>query len=344
LSRVLFLTTANLLDAIPEPLRDRLEIIRLPGYLEAEKLQIARGYLAPRQLEANGLRTGDLELPDETILRLIRGYTREAGVRGLERQIARVCRRTALHKAGGREAAFGDARPPRGRRALGLRVEPAQLDGLLGAAPHAERAQPAERSGVATGLAWTESGGEVLSVECSALPGRGRLLLTGKLGATMRESARAALTFVRSRAGALGIDPNFQRHMDIHIHIPEGAIPKDGPSAGVTMALALASALTGAPTRTRTAMTGEITLRGRVLPVGGLAEKLVAARRAGVEQVFLPRANEPQLLELPAQLREGLALRLVETMDQILEGALEAPGAPAEGAAGDLDPGRARAA
>lgn len=324
LSRVLFVTTANLLESIPEPLRDRLEIIRIPGYLEAEKLQIARGFLVPRQIRACGLGPADLELPDATLLALARGYTREAGVRGLEREIARICRRAAKLKAGGKVQGLPEPAGGRRRRRLGLRIEPALLTSLLGAARHAEpQLEAGDRVGVADGLAWTEAGGEILSVECSVLPGRGRLLLTGKLGEIMRESAQAALSYVRSRAASLGIDPKFHRRFDVHIHLPEGAIPKDGPSAGVTIALALVSALSRVPTRASMAMTGEITLRGRVLAVGGLAEKLVAARRAGVSTVILPRANEPHLFDLPADLRAGLTLHLVERMDQVLAAGLE---------------------
>jgi ATP-dependent Lon protease len=320
LSKTLFIATANVLDAIPEPLRDRLEVIRIPGYLEDEKLKIAGSFLAPRQVKANGLRAGDLILPAETQLAIIRGYTREAGVRGLEREIARLCRRVAMIKAGGAEPPPATLTAPRrGRKPLGLRIEPAHLASLLGVPRHAETTpDTSRRVGIATGLAWTEAGGEVLTVECAVVPGRGRLLLTGKLGETMRESAQAALSYIRSRAHVLDIDPGFYRRCDIHIHLPEGAIPKDGPSAGVTIALALASALTDVPTRADLAMTGEITLRGRVLPVGGVAEKVVAARRAGVTGLILPKANEPHIMELPEELRGGLAMHFVESMDQVL--------------------------
>jgi ATP-dependent Lon protease len=329
LSKVLFVTTANLLDAIPDPLRDRLEVIRIPGYLEAEKLRIASGYLVPRQVEANGLKQGDLMLPEETIARLIRGYTREAGVRNLEREIARVCRRVAKFKAGGEEPVLKKlAAGSRRKRRLGLALGPEHLPALLGVSRFTERLpQSNDRVGIVTGLAWTEAGGEVLTVECSVLAGRGRLLLTGKLGEIMRESAQAALSYIRSRAGSLGIDPNFYRNKDIHIHMPEGAIPKDGPSAGVTIATAVVSALTAVPTRPDVAMTGEVTLRGHVLAVGGLAEKIVAARRAGVSVLVLPRENEPHLLELSAEIIEGLTVHLVSTMDDVLAHALASPGA-----------------
>jgi ATP-dependent Lon protease len=337
LSKVLFITTANVLHAIPEPLRDRMEVIRIPGYLEAEKLRIARRFLLPRQIVANGLHESDLDLSDETLMRMIREYTREAGVRGLEREIARVCRRVAKVKAGGEDpalAALGRVPPSKSvsrrvRRvsrtpALGIVVPPEDLEILLGVARFADLiCDRPSRVGVATGLAWTESGGEVLIVEAGVLPGRGNLILTGQLGETMRESAQAALSYVRSRAVALGLERRFYRRVDLHIHLPEGAVPKDGPSAGVAIALAMASALTRIPTRARVAMTGEITLRGNVLPVGGLGEKIVAARRAEVDTLILPRQNQKNLMELPSELREGVTFRLVETMDEILASGLE---------------------
>jgi len=325
LSQVLFVTTANLLDGIPAPLRDRMEVLRLPGYLDSEKLAIATQFLVPRQVRATGLRPSDLALPRPTLERLIQGYTREAGVRGLEREIARICRRVAKYKAGGDEPVLARTNPRRGRRALRARITPEQLPELIGAPRHPPRL-PERRSrvGLATGLAWTEAGGEILTVECGVMPGRGRLTLTGTLGAVMRESARAALSYIRSRATQLGIPRRFDRRCDVHIHLPEGAIPKDGPSAGVTIALALVSALSGRPTRADVAMTGEITLRGAVLPVGGLAEKLVAARRAGLARLLLPEANRLQYEELPADLRADLAVEFVETMEAVLAVALEA--------------------
>jgi ATP-dependent Lon protease len=300
LSKVLFITTANLLHAIPEPLRDRMELIRLPGYLETEKVQIARKFLLPRQRKANGLVAGDLDLPTETFVGLIRGYTREAGVRNLEREIARICRRVAKVKAGGEDRVLGrvPARAAR-RKALSIVVAPDKLRDLLGPTRYEDHVpERASRVGVATGLAWTSAGGEVLTVEAGVFPGGGNLLLTGQLGETMR---------------------------DIHVHIPEGAVPKDGPSAGITLALAMVSALTGIPTRGDVALTGEITLRGTVLPVGGVGEKLVAARRAGVAAVVLPRGNAKHLAEVPRELLEGLCTHTVESIDEVLSLGLEAP-------------------
>jgi ATP-dependent Lon protease len=321
LSRVLFLTTANVLDAIPEPLRDRMEVIRIPGYLETEKVEIARRFLLPRQLAATGLAPDDLEIPEATLVRLVRGYTREAGVRNLEREIARVCRRVARVKTGGGDPALRRAcvgrRRTRGR--LGIRIDPADLEKLLGVARHRHLEDDgAARVGIATGLAWTETGGELLTIEAGVLPGDGTLILTGQLGPTLRESAQAALSYIRSRARALGIEPDFYGRSDIHVHLPEGAIPKDGPSAGIAIALAMVSALTGAPTRGRLAASGEITLRGAVLPVGGLAEKLVAARRAGLGTILLPSRNACEVEELPDALRRGLTIRFVDSMDEVL--------------------------
>lgn len=325
LSKVLFITTANLLHAIPEPLRDRMEVIRIPGYLETEKIQIARRFLLPRQRKANGLDEGDLDIPEKALVRLIRDYTREAGVRNLERDIARICRRVAKVKAGGWDKALGKA-PRCGRRckAIAITVLPDKLKDLLGPARHEDlKFDRFSRVGVATGLAWTSAGGEMLIVEAGVLSGRGNLLLTGQLGETMRESAQAALSYIRSRTEALGLERAFYRRVDIHVHIPEGAVPKDGPSAGVTLALAMASALTGIPTRAGVAMTGEITLRGNVLPVGGLGEKLVAARRVGVGTVVLPNGNQRHLEDLPRELLEGLRLEFVETIDEVLSLGLE---------------------
>lgn len=325
LSKVLFITTANLLHAIPEPLRDRMEVIRIPGYLESEKAEIAKRFLLPRQLQANGLTRQDLALGEDVLLQLIRGYTREAGVRNLEREIARICRRVAKVKAGGQDKVLGSS-PLKGKRGPRPTVVSCDLlRRLLGPPRHEDLTiDRASRVGVATGLAWTSVGGEVLTVEAGVLPGRGNLLLTGQLGTTMRESAQAALSYIRSRGEALGLDRGFYRRVDIHIHVPEGAVPKDGPSAGVTLALAMASALTGIPTRTGVAMTGEITLRGNVLAVGGVAEKLVAARRTGIEMVALPRGNHEHLGELPAELIEGLRIESLETMDEVLALGLEA--------------------
>ncbi|MBI5836247.1 MAG: endopeptidase La [Candidatus Eisenbacteria bacterium] len=310
LSDVMFVTTANSLFAIPPALQDRMEIIRLPGYLETEKVQIARNFLVPKQLKANGLKETDLSITDVGLRKLINEYTREAGVRSLEREIARICRRVARKKAEGVVKSS-------------LRLGPANLSKVLGP-PHFLESpiETRNRVGVATGLAWTEVGGEVLTVEVSVLPGRGELVLTGKLGEVMKESGQAAMSYARSRAARLGLDKWFYKDLDIHVHLPEGAMPKDGPSAGITMATALISALTGVPTRADVAMTGEITLRGNVLPVGGLPEKTVAARHAGVRTVLIPKANEKDIAELPKEVRRDLQLITVDTMDEVLERAL----------------------
>ena len=311
LSQVMFICTANSLGGIPPALTDRMEVIRLPGYLETEKLEIAKRFLVPKQRAAAGLEAGDLELTDDALRDLIHGWTREAGVRNLEREIAGVCRKVARQKAEGtleKTAVIGSV----------------ELAASLGVRRFID--SPVERRsriGVANGLAWTESGGDLLTIEVSVLPGKGDLLLTGKLGDVMRESGQAALSYARARATHLGLDRWFHRDIDVHVHIPEGAMPKDGPSAGITMATALISALTGIPTRADVAMTGEITLRGTVLPIGGLNEKLVAARRAGVRTVLLPRGNEKDLVEVPEEVRADLEFVIVETMDQVLEHALD---------------------
>lgn len=321
LSQVLFITTGNVLDAIPDPLRDRMEVIRIPGYLEAEKVQIARRFLLPRQVRATGLAAGDLDVPEEVLVRLVRGYTREAGVRNLEREIARLCRRVARVKAGDHLAIPISGKPARRsvKRGLGFVMNPDSLVSLLGVAKYDDISDDMpSRVGVATGLAWTETGGELLTIEAGVLPGRGNLILTGQLGQTLRESAQAALSYVRSRVDVLGIEPDFYRRSEIHIHLPEGAIPKDGPSAGVAIALAVVSALTGRPSRAGVAASGEITLRGNVLPVGGLAEKVVAARRAGMHEIVLPGRNRPHFEELPSELREGLRVSFVDSMDDAL--------------------------
>jgi ATP-dependent Lon protease len=317
LSQVMFICTANTLGAIPPALADRMEVIRLPGYLETEKLEIAKRFLVPKQRAAAGLEAGDVEITDEALRDLIHGWTREAGVRNLEREIAGLCRKVARQKAEGvleKTAVVG----------------PAELAAWLGVRRFTDSAvERRARIGVANGLAWTETGGDLLTIEVSVLPGRGELLLTGKLGDVMRESGQAALSYARARATALGLDRWFHRDIDVHVHIPEGAMPKDGPSAGITMATALVSALTGVPTRADVAMTGEITLRGTVLPIGGLTEKLVAARRAGVRTVIVPRGNEKDLGEVPEEVRADLEFVIVETMDEVLEHALERVAPPA---------------
>jgi ATP-dependent Lon protease len=313
LSHVLFVTTANVLHTIPPALRDRMEVIRLPGYLEHEKLEIAKRFLIPKQVKANGLKPEDVKLAPAALEEMVRSYTREAGVRNLEREIANICRKVARRKA---------SKPDRGTVSVTRR----NLDRYIGAPRFIEgEVEKGNRVGVATGLAWTDCGGDILTVEVSVLPGRGKLLLTGKLGEIMRESAKAALSYTRSRSEALGLDKKFYRDVDLHVHIPEGSIPKDGPSAGITMAVALISALTGVATRGDVAMTGEITLRGNVLPIGGLNEKLVAARRAGIRTVIVPKKNAKSLQEIPREVREGVEIQLVENMDETLRIAFERP-------------------
>ncbi len=318
LSQVMFICTANSLYSIPPALVDRMEVIRLPGYLETDKVEIAKRFLVPKQRAAAGLVERDFSIDDEALRELVNGYTREAGVRNLEREISSLCRKVAKRKAGG-------------TLRKGAKIGVAQLAKLLGPRRWLDSSvERTSRVGVANGLAWTETGGELLTIEVSILPGKGDLLLTGKLGDVMRESGQAAMSYARGRAAQLGLDRWFHRDIDVHVHVPEGAMPKDGPSAGITIATALVSALTGAPTRADVAMTGEITLRGTVLPIGGLNEKVVAARRAGIRTVLAPKANEKDFTEIPEEVRAELDFVFVETMDQVLEHALERPAPPAE--------------
>ncbi|MDW8051189.1 MAG: endopeptidase La [Armatimonadota bacterium] len=310
LSDVMFITTANTLETIPPPLRDRMEIIQFSGYTEDEKLHIARDYLIPRVLERHGLTKDHLQITDDALIRIIREYTREAGVRNLERELATICRKVAKQVAAGEE--------------VHTVVDAERVPEFLGK-PRYRFGTKEEKDeiGVAMGLAYTEFGGDVMAVEVAVVPSHeGRLLLTGRLGEVMKESAQAAMTYIRSRAHQLGIDPEFYRNRDIHIHVPEGAIPKDGPSAGITMATALASALMGRPVRRDVAMTGEITLRGRVLPVGGIKEKVIAAHRAGIYEVILPAENEADLEDIPEHVRERMTFHLVRHMDEVLPLAL----------------------
>jgi len=324
LSDVLFVATANTLQDVPEPLRDRMEVIRLPGYLDTEKRVIARRFLWPRQARRHGLSPEAVELDDATIDLILAQYTREAGVRELERRIGRVARKMARLTAEG-DGAVGASRS---------RILPEHLSELLGPAPYlpSDHEEGEVRAGIANGLAWTAAGGEVLDVEVAVVPGSGELRLTGTLGDVMKESAFAAMTYARSRAHVLGLDPQFHERVDIHIHIPEGATPKDGPSAGITIAVALISALTGRPSRASVAMTGEITLRGRVLGVGGLKEKAVAALRHGIRRVLLPAANAPELELLPVEVREAVEFVPVRIMDEVLDAALEEARSPTAGA------------
>jgi ATP-dependent Lon protease len=313
LSEVLFVATANVLHTIPAPLQDRMEILRLHGYTEAEKLEIAKQYLIKKQRENTGLTEKNIVFTDEALKAMIRSYTREAGVRNLEREIGNVCRKVARRvvKAGAKHKE---------------EITPDNLADFLGVAKFRD-SQVHEKSevGLVTGLAWTEVGGSILPAEVQILDGKGKLTLTGQLGDVMQESAQAALSYVRSRALRLGLSRDFYRNVDIHIHVPEGAIPKDGPSAGITMATALASALTKIPVRRDIAMTGEITLRGKVLPIGGLKEKLLAAHRAGIFEAILPRDNEKDLAELPDNLKSAMKLHFVDSMDEVLQLALEGP-------------------
>jgi ATP-dependent Lon protease len=310
LSDVLFIATANTLQGVPEPLRDRMEVIRLPGYLDTEKREIASRFLWPRQAERHGLGSGRVTLADDVVHAIIERYTREAGVRELERRLSRIARKLARSVAGGDDAT--------------RTVTAVDLRELLGPPPYQppDRDQDSDRVGIANGLAWTASGGEVLDVEVAIVPGSGNLRLTGTLGEVMKESAQAAVTYARSRSERLGLDPQFHEKIDMHIHIPEGATPKDGPSAGITIAMALISALTDAPTRADVAMTGEITLRGRVLGVGGVKEKAVAALRSGMRRVVLPRANAPDLELLPREVLDSVAFDLVGTMDEVMDAVL----------------------
>jgi ATP-dependent Lon protease len=313
LSQVLFVATANVLHTIPAPLQDRMEILRLHGYTEAEKLEIAKQYLVKKQREATGLTEKNAIFSDAALTDIIRGYTREAGVRNLEREIGNVCRKVA------RRVVRNGAKHKED-------IADSNLNEFLGVAKFRDsQLHETSEIGLVTGLAWTEVGGSILSTEVQVLDGKGKLTLTGQLGDVMQESAQAALSYIRSRAQHLGLPRDFYRNLDIHVHVPEGAIPKDGPSAGITIATALASALAKIRVRRDIAMTGEITLRGKVLPIGGLKEKLLAAHRAGIFEAILPRANEKDLADLPENLRSVMKLHFVDQMDEVLKIALEAP-------------------
>jgi ATP-dependent Lon protease len=332
LSEVFFIATANVLHTIPPALQDRMEVIRLSGYTEFEKMEIARRFLVPKQMKATGLKPEHLEFQDAGLMTLIQNYTREAGVRNLEREIGNVCRKVARQIVLAESAAEAE-REKKGGKAVEVVHPKVVVDGLkvgqlLG--PPRYRDLGTEKKpeiGMATGLAWTEVGGQVLTTEATIMEGRGRLTITGKLGDVMQESAQAAMSFIRSRAAMLGLPRDFYRHLDIHVHVPEGAIPKDGPSAGITIATTLASALTRMPVRGDLAMTGEITLRGRVLPIGGVKEKLLAAHRHGIFEVILPRDNEKDLADVPENIRNEMKIHFVESMDEVFRIAL----------AGDLD-------
>ncbi len=310
LSKVIFITTANILDPVPPALRDRLEVIEFPGYIEEEKIEIARQFLVPRQLEQHGLTR--LHFPCETLRHIIREYTFEAGVRNLERGIANICRKVARSVAEGKS-------PP-------LYILPQSLSKYLGPPEFLYgQAEEADQVGVATGLSWTESGGDTIAVEVTVMSGKGNLLLTGQLGEIMQESAQAALSYTRAHVQELGIDHVDFDKVDVHVHVPEGAIPKDGPSAGITIATAMISALTHRPVHREVAMTGEITLRGRVLPIGGLREKVLAAYRAGLKTLLLPKRNKKDLVDVPRKVQRGLNFVFVERMDEVVSAALVGP-------------------
>ena len=318
LSNVMFVATANVADPIPPPLRDRMEILEIPGYTRREKLAIARQHLIPKQLEDHGLKKEQLEITDEAVEEVIEHYTREAGVRSLERQIASVIRGVAV------KVAEGDNTP----RKVSSEDE---LREYLGAIKYtSEVAERTEETGVVTGLAWTSVGGEILFVEATRMFGTGKLQLTGQLGDVMKESAHAALSYVRTNAEKYGIEKEFMDKSDVHIHIPAGAMPKDGPSAGVTMFTALVSLLTGIRVRHDVAMTGEISLRGRVLPIGGLKEKTLAAHRAGIKRVILPERNKADLEEVPKEVRNDLEFISVSKLDEVLAAALERQPQPSQ--------------
>ena len=306
LSKVMFIATANDLASIPGPLRDRMEILSIAGYTEIEKINIAKDHLLPKQIEEHGLTKGQLQIRDEGIQQIVRYYTREAGVRGLERKLASICRKTAKIIVSGEK-----------KRVV---VTDQNVEEYLGKTMfHYGQAEKEDQVGVATGLAYTTVGGDTLQIEVSLSPGKGKLVLTGKLGDVMKESAQAAFSYIRSKVTELGIDPDFHENTDIHIHVPEGAVPKDGPSAGITMATALASALTGKPIRKEIGMTGEITLRGRVLPIGGLKEKSLGAHRAGITTIICPKENEKDLDDIPESVRNELEFIFVSHVDEVLD-------------------------
>ncbi|WP_272699993.1 endopeptidase La [Desulfovibrio sp. Fe33] len=312
LSKVFFITTANNLEGIPLPLQDRMEIIRLPGYLETEKMEIAKGFLLPKQIKQHGLDPENLKVSDNAVLDVIRYYTKEAGVRNLEREIASICRKTAMKIVESHE------------RDKSVTISKQSLQKMLGVTKYTYGEREEESQvGVCNGLAWTQLGGEMLLVEVVLMPGKGKVEITGKLGDVMKESAKAAVSYIRSRSDLLGLKPDFYRLVDIHIHVPDGATPKDGPSAGITLTTALVSALLNIPVRHDLAMTGEITLRGRILPIGGLREKLLAAHRGLIKTVLIPAENEKNLQDVPKEILKDLEVIPVKTMDQVIDKALK---------------------
>jgi ATP-dependent Lon protease len=327
LSDVMFIATANTLN-IPAPLLDRMEVIRLPGYTEDEKANIAIKYLVPKQLKNNGLKPEELVLEEATIRDIIRYYTREAGVRNLEREISKISRKVVKELLTGHAAGK-------------VEVTGENLEKFLGVRRFRHgRAEEKDQVGQVTGLAWTEVGGELLTIEAATMPGKGKLTHTGQLGGVMQESIQAALTVVRSRAAVLGLDPEFHQKLDLHVHVPEGATPKDGPSAGIGMCTALVSALTKIPVRADVAMTGEITLRGEVLPIGGLKEKLLAAHRGGVRVVVIPDENVKDLAEIPANVKDHLDIKPVKWIDEVLAIALTHLPTPPAASAGEAEQGK----
>jgi ATP-dependent Lon protease len=356
LSQVFFIATANVLHTIPAPLQDRMEVIRLSGYTELEKLEIAKRFLVPKQRKETGVHEEQIEFKDDGLQGLIQSYTREAGVRNLEREIGNICRKVARKVVDAQSPAAGEELVPvaadgvevieeeiqaeepvkKGKKKAKKEepealvpvekvvVTPSALADLLGPARFRDLdAEKKNEIGAATGLAWTEVGGSILTTEATVMEGRGKMTTTGKLGDVMQESAQAAMSYVRSRAQYLGLPKDFYRRLDIHVHVPEGAIPKDGPSAGITIGTSICSSLTGIPVRCDLAMTGEITVRGRVLPIGGLKEKLLAAHRHGIFEVILPKDNEKDLADVPENIRKDMKLVFVSSMDEVLKVALE---------------------
>ena len=310
LSNVMFICTANVLHTIPQALRDRMEVLQLAGYTELEKIEIAKKFLAPKAIENQGLTKDNVSFTDESLQAVIQRYTREAGVRNLEREISSICRKIAR-----RVVVEG--------KQFSEEITPDKVTQHLGVPRYrSTMAEESNEIGIATGLAWTEVGGEILVTEATLMPGKGHLTLTGKLGDVMQESAQAAMSYVRTKAEEFGIPKEFNRKTDVHVHVPEGAIPKDGPSAGITLATALVSALTRVPVRKDVAMTGEITLRGKVLPIGGVKEKVLAAHRAGVKNIVLPKDNEKDLADIPKNVLDTLNVYMVQTMDEVLKIAL----------------------
>jgi ATP-dependent Lon protease len=319
LSKVMFVCTANVLHTIPQPLQDRMEILRLAGYTEQEKLEIAKRFLVKRGREATGLSEENLSFQDEGLLDIIRHYTHEAGVRSLEREIQNIARKVARKVV------------TDGAESVKVEITAANVGEYLGILKYREFwLEKHNEIGLTTGLAWTEVGGTVLATEATLMEGKGRLTLTGKLGDVMQESAQAAMSFIRSRSAQFGLPKDFYRTLDIHLHVPEGAIPKDGPSAGITICTSIVSALTRIPVRCDVAMTGEITLRGKVLPIGGIKEKLLAAHRMGLRTILVPKDNEKDLPDIPQEILASLTVHPVETMDEVLQIALERAIVPIE--------------